>query len=411
MDRTDRLICNPGSRRILLFWLILLPVTALAAWFLADFLAGRAISGEIRAMLSAAGGGTFHKAADPQAVAAGEAMYRAYGISAEMSPHLMADFAPLRRLMFGCFLGFSWLILSIFAVFSLNRSDSIYRELDEMTADVLRLAKSPEAGLPPHGNETGSIRRLNDSISALSERTAHAAEQLRQEKRRMTDWLIDITHQIKNALAVIRLNRDMLDELTLPADEQTRLSAEITQNLDRTETLVLEALKLAKLDAGAVIFAETENDLAATCRMACHAAEPLLRAKNIRTEIVIEGEAPPILPHDRFWLCEAIGNLLKNAADHAECTLVTLTLEALPGAVRLTVADNGRGIPLPQLRTVFERFRSGSGGSSTNTGIGMAIARRIFSAHGAQLTVYSDAGRGTQFLALFLRTPNRPAPA
>ena len=405
MDRADRLIFNRGSRRILLFWVISLCITAAAAWFLADFLAGRLISAQIRAMLNLAGGGSFQRAPDAAAIQAGEAIYSAYGITADTPPTLMADFAPTRRMLFLAIGGAFWVIVTIWMLVSCRQTDRIYSVLDEMSAECLKLAEKPDGEFPLHGNDAGSIRRLCDSIRQLAGHTAHAADLLRRDKRRMTDYLVDITHQMKNSLAVIRLNRDMLDELPLPENERERLSEEITQHLDSTETLVLEALKLAKLDADAVTYHFTDSDLAATCRLACSRSAPLFRQKGITAEVVTEGD-PPQLPHDSFWFCEALENLLKNAADHAECTAVTVALEALPGAVRLTVSDNGRGIPAARLHGIFDRFRSGADCRSASTGIGMAIAKRIFGAHGGQLTVYSAEGQGTQFLALFLLPKN-----
>ena len=109
------------------------------------------------------------------------------------------------------------------------------------------------------------------------------------------------------------------------------------------------------------------------------------------------------MPHDRVWLCEAVENLLKNAAEHASCKTVAVELSLLPGAVRLSVTDDGRGIPFTRLRRMFERFQPPDPEQPGSTGVGMAIAKQVFAAHGGTVSVYSEPGAGTQFLVLFLR--------
>ena len=398
MDRAERLISNRGSRRILLGWLAGLMLAAAAAWFLSGTLAGFVVKKEIRTVLNAAAGGNPAEPPEPLLIEKGYAQFAGIGISEASLPQLFPDYGAVRTASFFTVFGTAAVLLTVFALFACRQTDRTYAALEHIYQDCLRLADDPDAGLPQYGSESGSIRRVCSGIGCISRRYRHAEAALLSDKQQLTDFLADFSHQMKGALSVVRLNRDMLAELPLPPEEQSRLSDEITDQLDGMEDLVLESLKLAKLDAAAVQYRFTETALTETCSIAQSRVMPVFRQKGIALSL---DAAPEIcLPHDRLWLCEAIENLLRNAAEHAGCTETVLALEQLPGAVKLTVTDNGTGIPPEKVRQLFNRFSSGSS-APNHTGIGMAIAKHIFSAHGAALTVFSTPGAGTQFLAVF----------
>ncbi|MCB0152416.1 MAG: sensor histidine kinase, partial [Caldilineaceae bacterium] len=81
----------------------------------------------------------------------------------------------------------------------------------------------------------------------------------------------------------------------------------------------------------------------------------------------------------------------------------TVTVRATPddGGVQLLVADTGEGIPPADLPYVFDRFwrgdRARTHGAGAGSGLGLAIARQLVQAHGGEITVSSEVGRGTVF--------------
>lgn len=405
MDRAERLISNRGNRRILLFWLAGLLLAAAGAWLLSGRLADRFTRREIRTALHIAGGGSLTVQPDPDRIAAGSEQYAGIGVSEQSQMRVFPDYTRTRTDAFLALFGLSGTLLTVLAFCAYRQTDRIYSTLENIYQDSLRLAEHPGGRFPGYGSASGSVRRVCSGISRISERFRHAEADLKKDKQQLTDFLADFSHQLKGSLSIVRLDRDMLAELKLPQDEQERLSAEITGQLDGMEALVLEGLKLAKLDASAVQYRFTETGLAETCRIAESRVTPVFRQKGITLSLSADPDIR--FPHDRIWLCEAIENLLRNAADHAGCTETVLALEQLPGAVKLTVTDNGSGIPADRLRHLFDRFSSGSS-APNHTGIGMAIANCIFSAHGAALTVFSSPGSGTQFLAVFCGEPVQP---
>jgi signal transduction histidine kinase len=88
-----------------------------------------------------------------------------------------------------------------------------------------------------------------------------------------------------------------------------------------------------------------------------------------------------------------------------ECRTVWLDLSREAGRIAITVRDQGLGIPVSEQRRIFERFARGAEARALRikgTGIGLAIVRHIVCAHGGEVRVASEPGRGSRF-TIFLR--------
>jgi signal transduction histidine kinase len=126
--------------------------------------------------------------------------------------------------------------------------------------------------------------------------------------------------------------------------------------------------------------------------------------------IALEADLPRDLPEvlaDRKRIGHVLDNLIGNALRHTRRQgKVRLSARAVDGAVRLTIADTGEGIPAEHLPHIFEKFyqvpgtRHGGG-----AGLGLAIVREVAEAHGGQVGVTSDRGAGT---ALSFSLPTDP---
>jgi signal transduction histidine kinase len=102
-----------------------------------------------------------------------------------------------------------------------------------------------------------------------------------------------------------------------------------------------------------------------------------------------------VLPLDRAQLYRVLVNLMRNAAE-AGADLITLSVETGNGVTRMTVSDNGPGLPLLVQGNLFKPF-TGSGRQG-GTGLGLAIARDLIRAHGGDLMLAQTGPRGTAFV-------------
>lgn len=100
-------------------------------------------------------------------------------------------------------------------------------------------------------------------------------------------------------------------------------------------------------------------------------------------------------------------NLVSNAIEHGGTT-VTITGERTDGTVTIQVADDGPGISAAQQGKIFDLFTRGDRSDETKTGIGLAVAKRIATAHGGDITVNSTVGEGATFVVTLPAPPSDP---
>lgn len=403
MDRTDRFINNRAPKRLLLILLLLLCISAASAYVAAGICADRIVSKQIEAELSAAGGGNFTAAPDEAAIASAEELYSQYSITRDLPPKFMASYKNVRMDIFLAMfilLTAASLIWFFSALWELMR---IYRDLEKLRSDCIAAADCSDGIIGLYGEDLGCVHRISEAAELIADRMNTLCFRLDSEQRFLRDFLTDLSHQIKTSLAVVRLNMDMLSELEdLSQERRDKLSDEIQLNLSSMEHLVIEAIKLAKLNANAVEYKMELNSPAEICRMAVKRMSPILRKRNISISEKLPDDIRLVC--DKGWLCEAVENIIKNSADHSECTEITAELTEDPIMITLALSDNGKGIPQSEIPKLFERFSSRSNDISMySSGLGMSIAQDIVRGNGGDIMVYSELGKGTRFEFVFIK--------
>ena len=247
----------------------------------------------------------------------------------------------------------------------------------------------------------GELYRLFHSVNSLAAvLNAHADNELR-EKEFLKDTISDISHQLKTPLAALNIYNGLLQDEDIEAADVKKFADLSEQELDRIETLVQNLLKIAKLDAGSIVFEKTEENIADMMQdVKLHFA---YRARQEQKKIVLSGADDAALVCNRDWLSEAIGNMVKNALDHTEKgDTVRVEWRVLPSAVQISVKDNGCGIHPEDLHHIFKRFyRSRFSKDTQGIGLGLPLAKAIIEAHGGVIEVDSSLGIGTSFIMNF----------
>lgn len=257
-------------------------------------------------------------------------------------------------------------------------------------------------------------RRRQDLQALVEARTAelqHALATLQQADARRRRLFADIGHELRTPTTAIRGEA----EITLrgadrsPAEYRAALQR-IVQTTRQLALVIDDLLGMARTDLEALSLQRRRVDL----------AEPLARALEqagtLATERGVHLQPPPALPPCPLWadpqrLQQLLTVLLDNAIrySHREGTVRvqllptpgTDTPSARPRGATLTleVADEGIGIPLEELPQVFERHFRGEAARrhrADGMGLGLAIAQALAAAHGGQLTLHSEPGRGTR---------------
>lgn len=405
MDGFDKLINNRAPRRMILTFIAVSLVSTVISWFASAYIADIITEYIIRSSLSAMGGGKFTALPDSSAITKGEALLTEYSISADIPARLMECWDDIRVCCFSLSTGICIAVSLVWLIVSIRSLFGTYNQIEQLRTEALKIAENASYRISAAGEDFSCVRRLSDSLVLISDRLSYLTNRLQNEKDFLSEFLTDFSHQLKTSLAVIQLNSDILSDMKNISEEKRQmLSGEIQQNLDGMEELVISAIKLAKLNADSVAYTMNCTDISATCVEAMKRISPLLREKNISINASTPEENIS-LPHNRIWLCEAFENIIKNCADHSECSEISIEITSNPTLTTVAIEDNGKGIPQHEIPDLFRRFGKKSGNiRMTSAGVGMSISQKIVHAHKGEIIVYSEQGSGTRFEISFLNS-------
>ncbi len=387
MDRIDKFINNSPPKKFVLVFMIMLILSAVFSLFISGKIADYMVREQINAYISVNG----------------ESL-EIYGINPDISAKLIPDRRIYRNKLFIAIFSPLAICSLIWLIFSINEIFRIYGELENISRECVKSANKLNNSIRLHGNDADCIRRISESAELLANRMKYLNDCLEREKAYLREFLNTFSHQIKNALAVIRLNIDIIATAeNLPIERITELDNEIQLNLDAIELIVVQAIKLARLESDTVEYNMQNLCFADTCKIAMMRILPVMRSKNI--SITADFPQNIMLNHDKGWLCEAIENILKNSADHSECTKISMKIEENPAMVKLSMTDNGKGIPQNEIPGIFKPFAKKSADiKMKSSGLGMSIAQKIVRNHGGEIIVYSEIGKGTRFEFVFIKS-------
>lgn len=251
-------------------------------------------------------------------------------------------------------------------------------------------------------DEEGKLYLLFHAVNTMaSVLNAHAANELK-EKEFLKNTISDISHQLKTPLAALNIYNGLIqgESENLPTIKEFSELSE--KELDRIEALVQNLLKIAKLDAGSIVFQKNVENIADMMKdIELHFA---FRAKEEEKELILSGSDTIFLLCDRDWLMEAIDNIVKNALDHTQKgDSVHIEWRQLASIVQITIKDTGSGIHPEDLHHIFKRFyRSRFSQDTQGIGLGLPLAKTIIEAHNGTIEVNSEPQKGTSFVMNFL---------
>jgi K+-sensing histidine kinase KdpD len=258
------------------------------------------------------------------------------------------------------------------------------------------------------------VERLYRELQDAFER-ASQAKALEQSERLKSALLDAVTHDLRTPLTSIKASVTTLLEETRPEEAQDEeeaasLDAEgrremlevIDEETDRLNRFVEGLVEMARIEAGEMRLRRRLGSIEEIVSAAIERAAPLTRGHEVR---VLLDEGLPAVRLDARAVAEVLYTLLDNAAKYSPAgTRIGVHAESAgDDAVRLSVEDEGPGVPTELRERVFDKFframRDGDAGAPkpTGTGMGLAIAKGIVEAHGGSIRVEDTSGaRGSR---------------
>jgi len=252
------------------------------------------------------------------------------------------------------------------------------------------------------GDLTSQFLNASNSLKTAAKKLEDANTELKKMDRQKSEFSAMITHELKSSLVPINGYLDLLlaghlGELNEAQKTRLKIVRNSSANLQR---LISDILDVQKLEMGVLKLYKSENDIFDLIN------ETLmnLRPEFERQKIFITTNLNPNVKCfcDRERIQQVLVNLLNNAMDFCpkNSGKIEINLVELEGNAKITVIDNGKGIPLDKLDKIFLKFYQIDPSSTREhggTGIGLSICKGLIEDHGGKIWAESIPGRGAIF--------------
>ncbi len=260
----------------------------------------------------------------------------------------------------------------------------------------------------------------NDEIGTLGTAFNQMCNKLKEMDQMKTDFVSNVSHNLKTPLTVIREANDLLlEKIAGPvSDSQVKLLNITKEETLRLTMMINDLLDISRIEAGLMRYNFQYSDIQDIIRKSADEIRFLAESKHIHVQWINGAFIPKILL-DRDKIAQVMDNLLSNAIKFTPSGgSITMTLTEVDSKnvphffaeqnrlnnvhsfVRVSISDTGIGIPVECHKMIFDKFQQvnnkGKGGMK-GTGLGLSIAKHIVLDHGGDIWVENNDGKGSTF--------------
>ena len=275
-----------------------------------------------------------------------------------------------------------------------------------------RIAVPEQSWLLQDGTEVLVAARIHRT--ALDQPVSQVAITIRSGRgrarldRERSDLVATVAHELRSPLTGVKgFVQALLNRWDRLSDEQKKLMlTTVSADADRLSRLIAELLDVARIDTGRLQLYPRPSDASVLVSRVVES----VRASTSRTVELSVGADLPQVSVDPDKFTQVVTNLVENAVRHGD-GIVRVRLEAdgddgRPAGVRITVDDEGEGIPLELRNRVFTKFWKG--GARGGSGLGMYIVNGLVRAHGGTVEIGDAPGRGARVVLTWPSEGPRP---
>lgn len=220
------------------------------------------------------------------------------------------------------------------------------------------------------------------------------------------DFINNMTHEFKTPIATISLATDSIQSPMIMGNEvkMKKFLGIIKEENRRMLRQVEKVLQMAQIDRKEIALKPTKININELVSQAAHHAELKVTERGGSIEVKL-GAKRETIEADQNHVSNIIANLLDNAEKYCpEKPTISIETWDDKDGVKISVTDNGIGIPKEALKHIFEKFyrvHTGNIHDVKGFGLGLSYVKAILDAHGGRVTVKSEPGKGSTF-TLFL---------
>ena len=217
-----------------------------------------------------------------------------------------------------------------------------------------------------------------------------------------SDFVSNVSHELRTPLALIRLYAETLELGRISNPEKRQEYYEIIRKeSERLTSLINNILDFSRIESGKKEYSFRETDVADLVRGTLESYRFEIEQNGFQFEQKIDGDLPQVWV-DREAIARSLLNLVNNAVKYSTTEkYLGVNLYRRNGGVNLEVVDHGIGIPAKEQPKIFEKFYRVCDPLVHNTkgsGLGLSLVRHIVEAHGGEVAVESEPGRGSKFI-------------
>ena len=260
---------------------------------------------------------------------------------------------------------------------------------------MLTNAANQPIGYATVSQDVTDRKRLEDDLRRL-------AADLSQADRRKNEFLATLAHELRNPLAPMSNMLEVVKRAEGDGETLKRAHDTIERQLDQMVRLVDDLLDLNRITHDRLELRRSQVEVSSVIQQAVEVARPLMDAAGHNLTVDLPAEAI-YLNADRARLAQVFGNLLNNSCKYTGPNgKIALSAKRIDDEVVVTVWDDGAGIPVDKLDTIFDMFMQVEGTaeqSQGGLGIGLTLVKRLAEMHGGSIEAKSGGeGKGSEFV-------------
>jgi len=235
---------------------------------------------------------------------------------------------------------------------------------------------------------------VQNDIIKVTRRLQNALANEEKTKNELSKTLADISHQLKTPLTSLAIINDALKYDNILEEQKNVFLKEQERTINHMQILITTLLKVSQIESGMIPLKKELYDLRKVIDNSLLNLDYLITVK----ELKIEKDIPKsIITMDKYWLGEALTNIIKNACEHSfNGGKISITVKKNPIYVSLEIKDYGEGIKKCDLPHLFERFYRCQN-NKDSVGIGLNLTKSILDKMNATVKVKSEYGKYTIF--------------
>ena len=278
-----------------------------------------------------------------------------------------------------------------------QRKIMIERPVKKILAATEELAKG---NFKARAEDISVIPGRNE-FDIIAENINKMAQELSGIETLRTDFVSNVSHEIKTPLSVIGNYSTMLQSPDITEEKRLEYARAISDATGRLSELITNILKLNKLENQQIYPDKETYNLGEQLAECIVGFEDIWEKKNIELDTDIDDDLQ--ITADKELLSLVWNNLLSNAFKFTEDGgTVKVTAHRANGRVRVEVSDTGCGISEETGKHIFDKFYQGDTSHATKgNGLGLALVKRVIDICEAEIAVKSVLGKGTSFTVSF----------